>query len=150
VTRMRNLLAAGLAIGLVAVATAALSASLSLSDPWDEPLPTAGKLDGLDLVASKVVGRTLIPGSELSLPFDRGSFAVSSGCNATSGGYEVRDDRLRLIGAMQTMMGCGTEAEAQDDWVVDAISGAVVSQSAAQVTLRSGDIVLTFIPAMDR
>lgn len=149
-TWVRKMLLGALAVGLVAVATTALVVASTTDRLSDEPLPTSGVLDGRNLVASEVVGRKLLAGTELVLWFQDGKFAVTSGCNDTRGGYLVRADRLRTIQASQTAMGCFGGREAQDAWVNDLIDGAEVAQRGNRLSLRSGNTTITFIDRLDR
>jgi heat shock protein HslJ len=66
------------------------------------------------------VDRPLVPGTRVRLKVRKdGTFIARAGCNHLSGVIMVIDGVLRIELAEWTLMGCGPELEAQDDWLAE-------------------------------
>ncbi len=131
--------------GIVAVAVATVV--LTSGEPQDKPLPGSGVLDGRNLVASKVIGFELLPGTAPTLSFADGRFSADAGgCNDADGGYALRGDRLETLRVTSTLIGCSGAREVQDRWFTDFLDGAQIIGRGNSLELRSGRTHVTFDP----
>jgi heat shock protein HslJ len=86
--------------------------------------PRATDLAGRRFVATKVRGRTLVPGSEVTIELEAKRLHANAGCNGLVGAWSIEDGRLRLHGRpAQTMIGCEHALMRQDEWLSDLLEG---------------------------
>jgi heat shock protein HslJ len=136
---------------LLATALTLIAASATLaacgSDEVPEPSGDRHALDGLAFVASEAEGRTVVPGSLLTLRFDDGELSASAGCNRLGGAYGADDGHLDLPGGMQTMMACGSGLDVQEGWLFELLGNRPrLARSAGGLTLAGGDVTVRFTP----
>lgn len=80
--------------------------------------PRAEDLAGRTFAATDVQGRTLVPGSELTIEFDAKRLHANAGCNGLAGAWSIEDGRLRTDGDLaQTQMACEEPLMRQDEWL---------------------------------
>lgn len=80
--------------------------------------PDAADLEGRGFASTSVEGRTLVPGSQVTIAFESERLSVNAGCNTIAGGWSVADGRLRTDGELaQTQMACPDALMRQDDWL---------------------------------
>ncbi|MEN0015704.1 MAG: META domain-containing protein, partial [Solirubrobacteraceae bacterium] len=110
--------------------------------------PTSAELRGTQFMATSAKGHAFVEGTPPMLDFRDGTVSATGGCNETRGSYAIRGGRLSLgKDAMQTMMGCGTPLEHQDDWlddVLDARPSVTVGDHGNTLVLATRDQRITF------
>lgn len=109
--------------------------------------PSAGDLDGRTFIVTRADGYTIVPGSEISLRFERGQLGISAGCNQMGGAYQVIDGVLQVGAMMMTEMACEEPLMAQDTWISTFVSGAAATLDGDTLVLAREGVILT---AMDR
>lgn len=112
---------------------------------------SAEALEGQTFRATEVVGRELVPDTEIVLTFADGNLSASAGCNQMIGGYELDGSTLRWTQPGTTMMGCEPELAAQDAWLSELLEGGVdvgdetvVDDVVQGFVLRSSDLSIGF------
>jgi heat shock protein HslJ len=109
--------------------------------------PSADDLDGRTFIVTGAVGYTVVPGSEISLRFERGQIGINAGCNQMGGAYQVVDGVLGVGAMMMTEMACEEPRMAQDSWVGTFVNGAALTLDGDTLTLATDAATLT---AVDR
>jgi heat shock protein HslJ len=75
-------------------------------------------LSGRTFVSQSVVGRNLLPGTEVRLLFMRGRrYTATAGCNSLSGSYRFDDGVLVVSSTTTTNMACDAPHQEQDAWL---------------------------------
>ena len=89
---------------------------VSCSGPDDERKTI--NVTGRTFVSQSVVGRNLVPGTEVRLLFDRGGrYTATAGCNSLSGNYSFDFDVLEVSSNTTTNIGCDAPHQEQDAWL---------------------------------
>ncbi len=109
--------------------------------------PSAGDLDGRTFIVTRADGYTIVPGSEISLRFERGQLGISAGCNQMGGAYQVVDGGLQVGAMMMTEMACEEPLMAQDMWISTFVNGAMATLAGDTLALAREGVILT---AVDR
>jgi heat shock protein HslJ len=81
----------------------------------------APKLDDRVFLSQRVTDdgapRALVEGTRLQLAFGEGQrVGARAGCNSLSGDYTIEGGRFIMTNAIQTLIGCTEERQAQDTW----------------------------------
>ncbi len=75
---------------------------------------------GRTFVSQALVGRTLVPGTEIRLRFASGSrYTATAGCNTLSGKYRFDDNLLVVSSNTMTNAGCDPAHQDQDNWLAN-------------------------------
>lgn len=97
----------------------------------------ATDLVGSTFAATDVRGRTLVPGSEVTIELEAKRLHANAGCNGLVGAWSIEDGRLRTDGDLaQTQMACEEPLMRQDGWL-----GAFLA-SAPQIALAGDELTL--------
>jgi heat shock protein HslJ len=100
--------------------------------------PTTEGLAGRAFWSTAIQGRDLVPDTRVRLVFNAdGSVGASAGCNSMGGTWSLDGTTLRIRIEQMTEMGCPDDRFAQDDWLIDWLSGELT------VTLRGDELVLS-------
>jgi heat shock protein HslJ len=90
--------------------------------------------------------RPLVSGTRVALSFDDGQVQASAGCNSLFGAARWDGSTLVVSGMGGTEMGCAPDLMEQDNWLVGLLTSSPdVAVSGSQLTLTSGDTVVTFL-----
>ena len=110
------------------------------------PPATSPTLDGRTFLSTNVTGRILVPGTTIRLTFDAGSLGVHAGCNSMGGIYALDVDRLIVRDFAMTEMACDPPLMAQDQWIVDLLTGGVLfALDGDTLTLEGAGMRLTLL-----
>ncbi len=105
-------------------------------------------VEGRQFIAVDAKGIDLLPHDAMMLDFDERRLGATGGCNWTGGSYSLDGGALRWRSGMQTLMGCGGDAEDRDDWLNDLLERkrlrATVEDGGKTLTLTAGDRSATF------
>ena len=112
-----------------------------------EPV-TAATLDGKTFLSTDVTGQTLVADTRITLRFEGDSLSAVAGCNTMTGGYTIDGDVLKVGALAQTRMACEDDLMAQDQWIVDLLTGSPkitfaddeLTLAGATTTVKFGDI----------
>ena len=75
-------------------------------------------LSGRTFVSQSVVGRTLLPNTEIRLRFERGGrYTATAGCNTLTGLYRFDGEVLVVSTVSSTNIGCDAPHQEQDAWL---------------------------------
>ena len=98
------------------LATFALAtATLLLLSACAGILPGSGDpLEGTSWRLMTLGGSSLIPGTEITLVFEKGQVHGSSGCNTYGGSYQVDGDKITMTDLYNTEMACMDPAGVMD------------------------------------
>ncbi|MCO4834782.1 MAG: META domain-containing protein [Acidimicrobiaceae bacterium] len=66
----------------------------------------------------------LAGGTTMTLTFTDGTLRAHAGCNSIGGAFTIEDGKLRTTQLSMTEMGCDPERHAQDQFLIDVLSGA--------------------------
>lgn len=100
-------------------------------------------LDGKTFTATKVSGRELVSGSDLTLTFEGGQVSAEAGCNNLGSAYVFDGASLEVAQMRSTMMACEPELMAQDEWITDyLVAGPDATLANDMLTLTSGDTTI--------
>jgi heat shock protein HslJ len=89
-------------------------------------------------VATEVTGaHTLVPGSTITLTFERGALSARAGCNSMFGQYTIAGGVLNAPQLASTLMACDDALMAQDTWL------AAFLASSPTWTYQNGALTLT-------
>jgi heat shock protein HslJ len=128
---------------------ASTSASPSSSAPKATGTPRSGsastgaasgvaQFEGITFVATEVTGAyTIVPGSTITLTFERGALSARAGCNAMFGQYTITGGVLIAPQLASTLMACDDALMAQDTWL------AAFLASSPKWTYDNGTLTLT-------
>ena len=104
----------------------------------DEPL-TAATLDGRTFLSTEVTGQTLVADTRITLRFEGDNLSAVAGCNTMTGGYTLEGDVLKVEAFAQTRMACEPELMAQDQWIVELLTGSPKATLASDVLTLATD-----------
>lgn len=105
----------------------------------------SGAIDGRTFLSTVIVGRALVPGSQVRLSFEDGRIGANAGCNSMSGSYAVDGGRL-VVGALATTeMGCDPALMDQDGWLGGFLDGASIALAGEMLTLAKDGVTLTLL-----
>jgi len=108
----------GLAIASVVLA-GLLSACAAMSSNTDAP-----SLEGTAWMLATLPGRTLLPGSSISLRFEAGRASGTDGCNRYTVPYTASGSTLQVGSAASTQMACPPEVMQQARAFMASVTGA--------------------------
>jgi heat shock protein HslJ len=74
-------------------------------------------LNGRMFVSEAVTGRSLVPGTEVRLGFERSGFSATAGCNSMSGVFRFDHNILVVTSVSSTAVGCDAPHQEQDNWL---------------------------------
>jgi heat shock protein HslJ len=140
------------AVALLAACQAGSASPVPSQPTSDEPsappavageAPSAADLDGRTFIVTRADGYAIVPGSEISLKFERGQLGISAGCNQMGGAYQVVDGALAVGAMMTTEMACEEPLMAQDAWIGGFVNGAVLALDGDTLTLVGDGVTLT-------
>ena len=111
--------------------TAASASSSPCIGQWCRPLGSASsgaassaaasgiaQFEGITFVATEVTGaHTIVPGSTITLTFERGPLSARAGCNSMFGQYTITGGVLNAPQLASTLMACDDALMAQDTWL---------------------------------
>jgi heat shock protein HslJ len=104
-------------------------------------------LRGHTYLSDSVTGRSLAPGTRVSLKFtDDGRLVAGAGCNTMSGPVTVDGDKLVLDDLPMTVIACDQARQGQDKWLYDLLGGNPtwrLDGSTLHITAGSTEIVLS-------
>ncbi|MET3804160.1 heat shock protein HslJ [Nakamurella sp. UYEF19] len=108
------------------------------TDRWPE-------LSGWTYRSTSVTGFTLLPGTVVSLSFDRSGFiSGNAGCNDLGSTATVSSSRLSLGAMSQSMMSCDAGRGVQDQWLFKLLGAQpTLTVRGAELILSSGANVVT-------
>ena len=117
------------------------------SGPADPPQGASARhgLGDRTFLSVGVVGRTLVPGSQVRLSFEDGQVSASAGCNTMGGRYAIDGDRLVVPQLATTEMACAPALMDQDSWLADLLGGATVALVGDTLTISKDGITLTLL-----
>ena len=96
------------------------------------------QFEGITFVATEVTGaHTIVPGSTITLTFERGALSARAGCNSMFGQYTITGGVLSAPQLASTMMACDDALMAQDAWL------AAFLASSPSWTYQNGTLTLT-------
>ncbi len=96
------------------------------------------QFEGITFVATEVTGaHTIVPGSTITLTFERGALSARAGCNGMFGQYTITGGVLKAPQLASTMMACDDALMAQDAWL------AAFLASSPTWTYQDGTLTLT-------
>jgi heat shock protein HslJ len=76
------------------------------------------QFEGITFVATEVTGAyTIVPGSTITLTFERGALSARAGCNSMFGQYTITGGVLSAPQLASTLMACDDALMAQDTWL---------------------------------
>jgi heat shock protein HslJ len=104
-----------------------------------------GNLAGRTFLSTAIVGRDLVPGSQVRLSFDVGQIGAQAGCNSMGGSVAIVDDRLVLGGLAMTEMACDPALMDQDAWLAAFLDGAALALAGDTLTLAKDTVTLTLV-----
>jgi heat shock protein HslJ len=78
---------------------------------------TGSELSGRVFVSESVVGRELVPDTEIRLSFRSSELSASAGCNSMFGNYRFEEDALVVSAMGMTEIGCDLPLHDQDEWL---------------------------------
>ncbi len=109
-------------------------------------------LDGHEYWSTNVVqdGQPfpLVEGTNMTLTFTDGNVRAHAGCNSIGGAFTVEDDELLTTQLSMTEMGCDPERHAQDQFLIDVLSGApTVTVGGDTLRLATATASIDFIDA---
>jgi heat shock protein HslJ len=97
--------------------------------------------EGRNFLSTSVAGRDLQPKTRIELSFKDGQIGAYAGCNHLFGNARLEGGQLLVDGVGGTEMACTPELMAQDEWLIDFLTGGPDWQlSGQELTLRNGDI----------
>ena len=138
-------LPAVLSVFLLGACTGAGGASTSgLVDPPPGASARIG-LDGRTFLSVDVVGRTLVPGSQVRLSFADGQVSANAGCNTIGGRYVIDGGRLVASQLATTEMACAPALMDQDRWLADLLAGAAVALDGDTLTIAKDGMSLALL-----
>lgn len=140
VTTPRNNHVKQFGVGLVAGLLVLMAASCGDDDTASssETL-SADTLDGKTFLSTDVTGQTLVADTRITLRFEGESLSAIAGCNTMTGGYTVDGDVLKVGALAQTRMACEEDLMAQDQWIVDLLTGSPKATLADDVLTLATD-----------
>jgi heat shock protein HslJ len=98
----------------------------------------AAQFEGITFVATEVTGaHTIVPGSTITLTFERGALSARAGCNSMFGQYTITGGVLSAPQLASTLMACDDALMAQDTWL------AAFLASSPSWTYANGTLTLT-------
>ena len=74
-------------------------------------------LRGRTFVSEAVIGRSLVPGTEIRLGFDPSGFSATAGCNSMSGACRFDENVFVVTSISKTEIGCDAPHQEQDNWL---------------------------------
>jgi heat shock protein HslJ len=83
----------------------------------DDGSPTGSELSGRVFVSESVVGRELVPNTEIRLSFRSSELSANAGCNSMFGNYRFEEDALVVSALGMTEIGCDPPLSDQDVWL---------------------------------
>ncbi len=96
------------------------------------------QFEGITFVATEVTGaHTIVPGSTITLTFERGALSARAGCNSMFGQYTITGGVLSAPQLASTLMACDDALMAQDTWL------AAFLASSPSWTYQNGTLTLT-------
>jgi heat shock protein HslJ len=109
----------------------------------------ATALVGRTFTATEVTGSyTIVPGSSITLIFEKDKLSAKAGCNSMFGAYTVTGDVLTVPQMGSTMMACQEDLMAQDRWLAAFLSsGPTWALDGDTLTLTDGKDTLVLGPA---
>ena len=100
--------------------------------------PGSPQFEGITFVATEVTGaHTIVPGSTITLTFERGALSARAGCNSMFGQYTIAGGVLNAPQLASTQMACDDALMAQDTWL------AAFLASSPTWTYANGTLTLT-------
>ena len=76
--------------------------------------PAGDRLEGASWGLKTLGEASLIPGTEITLGFEKGQVHGSSGCNTYGGSYEIDGDKITMTDLYNTEMACMEPAGVMD------------------------------------
>jgi heat shock protein HslJ len=153
---MRLLPAATLSLVTLLLAAACASGGGATAEPTSPPAsaapsepsgvgvaPSAEDLEGRTFIVTRADGYVIVPGSEITLGFERGQLGISAGCNQMGGAYQVVDGVLQVGAMMMTEMACQEPLMAQDTWISTFVNGTAATLDGDTLTLAGDQVTLT-------
>ena len=96
------------------------------------------QFEGITFVATEVTGaHTIVPGSTITLTFERGALSARAGCNSMFGQYTIAGGVLNAPQLASTQMACDDALMAQDTWLASFLA------SSPTWTYQNGTLTLT-------
>ena len=95
----------------------------------DDGGTTVSGLSGRVFVSESVVGRELVPDTEIRLSFRSSELSANAGCNSMFGSYRFEEDALVVSALGMTEIGCDLPLADQDIW----LAGFLVARPAAEL-----------------
>jgi heat shock protein HslJ len=83
----------------------------------DDGSATGLELSGRVFVSESVVGRELVPDTEIRLSFRASELSANAGCNSMFGNYRFEEDALVVSAMGMTQIGCDLPLPGQDEWL---------------------------------
>lgn len=104
------------------------------------PLPPTGTF-----LSTAVTGRTLVPGTRVTLTFEDGSLSANAGCNHLGGEFAMDGDVLVINGGLiTTEIGCDQARHEQDEWLASLLQARpTIAVAGETITISGPDSSLT-------
>ena len=97
---------------------------------------TPATLDGKTFLSTDVTGQTLVKDTRITMRFEGTTISTIAGCNTMNGGYTIDGDVLKIATLVQTRMACDPELMAQDQWIIDLLTGS------PKISLADGELTI--------
>jgi heat shock protein HslJ len=130
--------AAGSSAASVSASPSSAGGSARVSASSGSAASGAAEFEGITFVATEVTGaHTIVPGSTITLTFERGALSARAGCNSMFGQYTIAGGVLKAPQLASTQMACDDALMAQDTWL------AAFLASSPTWTFANGTLTLT-------
>jgi heat shock protein HslJ len=130
--------AAVVLLGLTACASNSSTPPAASSSAASGAASGVAQFEGITFVATEVTGaHTIVPGSTITLTFERGALSARAGCNSMFGQSSITGGVLKAPQLASTMMACDDALMAQDAWL------AAFLASSPTWTYQDGTLTLT-------
>jgi heat shock protein HslJ len=113
------------------------------AEPAADPL--AGRYVVTD-VTENGAAHELVPGTRITVEFDRHTVVLSAGCNTMSASYRLDGSRMTVGPLASTEMGCPDGRNQQDAWLAALFARPVQVAVGKEKAVISGTTVLAFGP----
>lgn len=121
-----------------------LASAACTAGPGAQPSPET--VIGRTFVSSSVIGRTLVPGTQVRITFTNAQVGASAGCNTMSGRYTVTAGQLIVEELATTEMGCDAPRHEQDEWLAAFLAAKPTLRIAGNdLTLEADGITLRLL-----
>lgn len=105
------------------------------------------ELEGRTFLLQSAQGFSQVAGTTVRVSFTEGELQFHAGCNSHFASYTLRDDTLRITqGFGSTLIGCGNELQAQDDFLARFLAAEPkLSLTGDQLTLTGTSATLVLL-----